>query len=129
LLAAHSLLSLREANSTDRCKILAASFSQGGKQYFDSGDYNMQESRKDRQEIASYPHAVNPHLSQLRGKSSGGRPHPVSHPSKLAAGIPPGRLGGSMQPSRLAGSTQPSRLAGSTQPSRLASSKQSPLAQ
>ena len=47
-------------------------FTQGGKQYFDSGDYNLSKSRHDRQEIASHPHAmdpqaVNPHLAHMRG--------------------------------------------------------------
>ena len=54
--------------------VLFAIFTQGGKQYFDSGDYNRSKSRHDRQEIASHPHAmdpqaVNPHLAQLRGAS------------------------------------------------------------
>ncbi len=55
---------------------------QGGKQYFDSGDYNKSANRKDRQAIASHPHAMNPHLAQMRAKA-------VVHktqPSKLASG-------------------------------------------
>lgn len=54
--------------------------STGGKQYFDSGDYNMSD-RKDKQEIASHPHARNPRLAHLRPR---GVPHPAQ-PSKLAA--------------------------------------------
>ena len=55
---------------------------QGGKQYFDSGDYNRSANRQDRQAIASHPHAMNPHLAQMRAKA-------VVHktqPSKLASG-------------------------------------------
>jgi hypothetical protein len=57
---------------------------QGGKQYFDSGDYNKSANHKDRQAIASHPRALNPHLAQMRAKA-------VVHkaqPSKLAANDP-----------------------------------------
>ena len=58
---------------------------QGGKQYFDSGDYMMHSSQKDRQEIASHPHAMNPHLAQRRAKAVISR----SQPSKLTSNSPP----------------------------------------
>ena len=61
---------------------------QGGKQYFDSGDYNMHASKKDRQEIASHPRAMNPHMAQLRAKAMISK----STPSKLASGSPPSQL-------------------------------------
>lgn len=54
---------------------------QGGKQYFDSGDYNKSANRKDRQAIASHPHAMNPHLAQMRGIHK-------TQPSKLVAAEP-----------------------------------------
>lgn len=61
--------------------VFLSSATQGGKQYFDSGDYNKSANRKDRQAIASHPHAMNPHLAQMRAV------HKVQS-SKLAASEP-----------------------------------------
>ena len=61
--------------------------SQGGKQYFDSGDYNLA-NRKERKEIASHPVAMNPALAQLRAKATVTR----TQPSKLAAASKPSPL-------------------------------------
>ena len=95
----------------------------------------MQESRKDRQEIASHPH-VKPMWAQLRAKSSS-KSHPgnpMSPPSILAGGTEatgtqPTILVTGKQPNLLAADKQSHRLAGNTKPSRLASSAPSPLAQ
>lgn len=54
----------------------------GGKQYFDSGDYNKSVTRQDRQAIAHLPHMRNPNLAQMRAKAVVHR----TQPSKLAAG-------------------------------------------
>ncbi len=63
---------------------------QGGKQYFDSGEYNRSASKKERQEISSLPHATDPkstplvpggippHLAHMRAR-------PKAPPSRLAA--------------------------------------------
>jgi len=94
----------------------------------------MQESRKDRQEIASHPH-VKPVLAQLLAKSSKSHPgNPMSPPSILAGGTEatgaqPSILVTGKQPTLLAADKQSHRLAGGTKPSRLASSAPSPLAQ
>ena len=94
----------------------------------------MQESRKDRQEIASHPH-VNPVLAQLRAKSSKSHPgNPMSPPSILAGGTEatgtqPTILAAGKQPNLLTADKQPHRLARGTQPSRLATNTSSPLAQ
>ena len=94
----------------------------------------MQESRKDRQEIASHPH-VNPVLAQLRAKSSKSHPcNPISPPSILAGGTEgtstqPAILVAGKQPKLLTADKQTHRLAGGTKPSRLATNTSSPLAQ
>lgn len=61
--------------------------SSGGKQYFDSGDYNMEASKTHRKEIAAHPRAMNPNMAQMRMKATITK----TQPSKLTSsqGSPP----------------------------------------
>lgn len=73
---------------------------QGGKQYFDSGDYNMEASKTQRQEIAAHPRAMNPQMAQMRMKATVTR----TQPSKLTSsqGSPPALASRVARPSPLA---------------------------
>ena len=88
----------------------------------------MQEKKSDRQDIASYPHAMKEQMAQLRAKATIAKAQPskLAGPTRLPAGRnrPPAGRSGLAGPPKLPG---PSRLA--TQPSQLASATRSPLAQ
>ena len=67
--------------------ITGVNYIQGGKQYFDSGDYNMEASKTQRKEIAAHPRAMNPNMAQMRMKATITK----TQPSKLTSsqGSPP----------------------------------------
>lgn len=72
---------------------------QGGKQYFDSGDYNKA-SETHRKEIAAHPRAMNPQMAQMRMKATITK----TQPSKLTSsqGSPPALASRVARPSPLA---------------------------
>lgn len=100
-------------------RVLSFPFSQGGRQYFDSGDYQTA-TGKDRTAIASHPHALAPEALQATKVP----PKPIVGKPMAERGVlgPTRRAPAERGVSKLA---SPSKLAG---PSKLASAP-SPLAQ